>query len=123
MIGEPLSLTLNVDEVIYHVANRQYYANATDVVLGKPLDFGRLVYYKTYEKFHRDPNVVEIECFHDHHRGRITASVKFTLTVNAVAKKARSIRFYENEYSAPDDIEHLISDRLEDLEYMIKEAK
>lgn len=123
VIGEPLSFTLDPEEVVYHVANRRYYACQQDALLGKPLDFGRMVFYKTWEKFHRDPSVVEIECYHDHHRDRVTAMVKFSIDANGVAKKVRSVRFYEHEYSAPDDIEHLIKDRLEDLEDMIKEAK
>lgn len=122
IIGEKLSQHINVDEVVYHQPTRRYYASELDVTLNKPLDFGRLVYIKAWERFHLMPKVVEIEVFHNHLRRRVTAFVKFTIQGSDVAKMGRQVHFHENEMSAPDDIEHLINDRLEDLEDMVREG-
>lgn len=120
IIGEPLSRLLFIDDVVYDTRSRRYYANAQDHILKRPLSFGLLIYYKLWEKFKKEEPVTELEVFHDHRTAKIIATVVFYFAPNS--KKGRRVTFNEDEASAPDDLEHLIDSRINELYEAYKEA-
>jgi hypothetical protein len=112
MIGEPLHEKLNVGTVEFDPNSHQYYANHLDAIQKRPLDFGRLCYYKLWAKFKNESHT-EVEAYHDHTKREVRCVVKFPIAGSITG--GRQVKIPENMGTAPDHVEAGIDYYIEDL--------
>jgi len=73
LIGEYMSKTFDVDTVVEGMSD--YFASQSDLLIGKPLDIGRLFYKRLHDECSNYPDIEDYEVVWDHNWTIVTGMI------------------------------------------------
>lgn len=74
LFGEHISKIIGVDRIVEGI--NDYYDSQASLIIGRPLDLGRLFYYKLHLACARHPEVTDYEVTWDHSRAELFGQVE-----------------------------------------------